>query len=45
MIYQGANSVSMGTGYNTSLTGFSGNTNLQSGAVYLRSANGLGSGS
>ena len=44
MIYQGANSVSMGTGYNTSLTGFSGTTNLQSGAVYLRSANGLGSG-
>ena len=44
-IYQGANGVSMGTGYNTSLTGFSGTTNLLSGVVYLHSANGLGSGS
>ena len=35
----------MGTGYNTSLTGFSGTANIQSGVVYLRSANGLGSGS
>ena len=34
----------MGSGYNTSLTGFSGTANIQSGVVYLRSANGLGSG-
>ena len=44
MIYQGGNSAAMGTGYNTSLTGFSGTTNLQSGVFSLHSANGLGSG-
>ena len=44
-IYQGTNAVAMGTGYNTSLTGFSGTASIQSGVVYLHSANGLGSGS
>jgi fibronectin-binding autotransporter adhesin len=44
-IYQGVNAVSMGAGYNTSLTGFSGAANILSGAVILRSSNGLGSGS
>jgi autotransporter-associated beta strand protein len=43
-IYQGASGVSMGSGYNTSLTGFSGTASIQSGVVYLRTANGLGSG-
>ncbi len=43
-IYQGTSGTSLGSGYNTSLTGFSGTTNLQSGIVYLRNANGFGSG-
>jgi fibronectin-binding autotransporter adhesin len=43
-IYQGANAVSMGAGYNTSLTGFNGSVNVTSGSIMLRSANGLGNG-
>ena len=44
-IYQGNGGSSFGTGYNTSLTGFGGTTNVLSGVAYLRSANGLGTGS
>ena len=43
-IYQGTHGFNVGTGGNTSFTGFGGTVNLISGAVYLRSANGLGSG-
>jgi autotransporter-associated beta strand protein len=43
-IYQGANGAALGTGYNTSLAGFSGTTDLRSGVLYLRSVNGAGTG-
>ena len=43
-IYQGAHGFNAGTGGNTSLTGYSGAVNLMSGAAYLMSANGLGTG-
>ena len=43
-IYQGANGFNAGTGYNTSLSGFSGPVSVTSGAVAMYSANALGSG-
>ena len=44
-IYEDSKGVYMGGSGNTSLTGFSGTTNLASGVYYLRAANALGSGS
>jgi fibronectin-binding autotransporter adhesin len=43
-IFQGAHSFNAGTGGNTTLTSYAGLVSLMSGAVYLRSADGLGSG-
>jgi autotransporter-associated beta strand protein len=43
-IAQGDHGFAAGTGYNTSLTGFSGTTLIQSGVAYLYTVNGLGTG-
>ena len=43
-IAQGSNGVQLGTGYNTSLNGFGGTVNLQTGVAYVRSLYGLSPG-
>ncbi len=43
LIRQANNSLNLGTAYNTSLSGFSGTTSIQSAVAYVRSANAFGS--
>jgi fibronectin-binding autotransporter adhesin len=43
-IYQGSHGINAGTGGDTSLSGFAGTVKVMSGVAYVRSADGLGSG-